>query len=294
MPANMPAVPVFVINLERRADRLKRVSRHLLLRGIAFERVAACDGRSADEGLLDQVMASRGPLGAIARGHRACAVSHTWAWQRFLDGSATHALFLEDDIFLASDAGSLLQETDWFPPSADLIKIEKYNRGASKILLGPSMGRTPSGRHLHRMYSRHCGAGAYILSRNGAERALRERGSMRVPVDHLLFNRSLSKLAHVLKPVLVRPGLATQYAVPYSSDTWTTDDAPPPSRWARRLRRLRRGASEIRMIPHHVAELVFLGARVRQVEFQENPPEQAMPNRPPGIRKETPHRSSNR
>ena len=68
MSENVQAIPVFGINLTRRANRLTRVSRHLQLRGIAFERVEACDGLSADEAVLDPIVAARGPRGAISRG----------------------------------------------------------------------------------------------------------------------------------------------------------------------------------------------------------------------------------
>ncbi len=170
------AIPAFLINLARRPDRLERVSDHLRSPGVVFERVDACDGQAADEAVLDQVATRRGPWGDIAKGHRACTVSHTWAWERFLEGSASHALFLEDDIYLASDTGNLLQDADWIPAGVDLIKLEKYKRGASRLLLGRSVGQTPSGRKLHPMRSRHGGTGAYMLSRKGAERVLAERG----------------------------------------------------------------------------------------------------------------------
>ena len=59
-------IPAFLINLARRPDRLERVSKHLQLRGIAFERVEACDGLVAGDEVLDQVTSSQGPLGAMA------------------------------------------------------------------------------------------------------------------------------------------------------------------------------------------------------------------------------------
>ena len=265
-------IPAFLINLARCPDRLERVSKHLQLRGVAFERVEACDGLVAGDEVLDQVTSSQGPLGGIARGHRACTVSHAWAWQRFLDASATHALFLEDDIFVASDTGGLLQNTGWVPPGADLIKLEKYKRGFSRLLLGPSLWQTPAGRQLHPLRSRHGGTGAYILSRKGAERVLAERGRISVQVDHFLFNATLSKLPRDLRPVIVTPGMATQFAVPYSSDTWTTGRTSRPPRWKRNIRSLRRGASEIRLIPLQTMEVLFCGARLRKVKFREDPP----------------------
>ena len=272
MGSSGQAIPAFLINLARRPERLERVSGHLQSRGVAFERVDACDGQTADEAVLDQVATRRGPLGDVAKGHRACTVSHTWAWQRFLEGSATHALFLEDDITLALDTGDLLQDADWIPSGADLIKLEKYNRGASRLLLGPSVGQTPSGRQLHPMRSRHGGGGAYMLSRKGAERALAERGRIAMPVDHFLFNANLSGMPRILRPIIVCPGMATQYAVPFSSDTCPAGRSARPSRWRRIWPSLRRLGNELRLIPLQTAEMLFCGARLRQVAFREDPP----------------------
>ena len=166
----------------------------------------------------------------------------------------------------------LLQDANWIPSGADLIKLEKYNCGASRLLLGPSVGQTPSGRRLHPLRSRHGGGGAYLLSRKGAERVLAERGRIAMPVDHFLFNANLSEMPRILRPIIVCPGMATQYAVPYSSDTWTRGRPTRPSRWRRIWPSLRRLANELRLIPLQTAEMLFCGARLRQVAFREDPP----------------------
>ena len=272
MSATGQVIPAFLINLERRPDRLERVSEHLGHRGVAFERVDACDGQSADEAVLGRVALDSGPLGGISRGHRACAVSHSWTWQHFLDGTASHALILEDDIFLSADFAPLLRDSGWIPHGADLIKLEKYGRRSSRLLLGRRVGQTPSGRPLYPLRSRHGGTGAYMLSRKGAEQALAQCGHIDVPVDHLLFSATLSGLCRSLRPVIVCPGMATQYAYPYNSDTWTQGPPVPLARWRRTFRKLRRGANEVRLLPLQTAELLFCGARLRTVEFQEDPP----------------------
>ena len=63
MGSNGQAIPAFLINLARRPERLERVSGHLQSRGVAFERVDACNGLAADEAVLDRVATRRGPLG---------------------------------------------------------------------------------------------------------------------------------------------------------------------------------------------------------------------------------------
>ena len=92
------------------------------------------------------------------------------------------------------------------------------------------------------------------------------------PVDHFLFNANLSRMPRILRPIIVCPGMATQYAVPFSSDTCPAGRSARPSRWRRIWPSLRRLANELRLIPLQTAEMLFCGARLRQVEFQEDPP----------------------
>ncbi|MCU4654179.1 glycosyltransferase family 25 protein [Roseibacterium sp. SDUM158016] len=266
------AIPVYVINLDRRPDRLERIAQHLEERGVTWERVSGCDGASASEADLSQIIERRGPLGPLGVGDRACTVSHALAWERFLEGAASHALFLEDDIYLGADLAETLAATDWIPAGADAVKLEKYNSGSSRLLLGPVVGQTPGGRDLRRMRSRHVGGGAYILSRRGAELALGWRGRMRVPVDHFLFNDTLSPVMAALSPVITVPGMATQRKYAYDSDTASHNRAAMPKGLRRRLLTLQRGAFELRRLPMQLLELATGRASLVDVAFAETPP----------------------
>ena len=134
------SIAVFVINLARRTDRLKRMTEHLRARGLTFERIDACDARTVDAATLDGVIANYGPPGPLGAGDRACTVSHTLAWRKFTEGTSRPVLFLEVGIFLAADVSSLLCDTAWFPSTVDLIKFEKYGRGTSRLLLRQPLG----------------------------------------------------------------------------------------------------------------------------------------------------------
>ena len=265
------AIPIYVINLDRRPDRLERIAQHLETRGVAWERVSGCDGAGASEAALASVIRPRGPLGPLGVGDRACTVSHTLAWQRLVDGGASHALFLEDDVYLGSDLSETLAETDWIPAGAEAVKLEKYNAGSSRLLLGPVVGHTPGGRALRRMRSRHMGGGAYILSRKGAELVLGWRGRMRVPVDHFLFNDTLSPVMATLNPVITVPGMATQRKYAYDSDTASHNRAAMPKGWRRRMVTLQRGAFEVRRLPRQLLELATGRAALIDVAFSETP-----------------------
>lgn len=265
------AIPVFVINLARRTDRLERIAEHLEARGITrWSRVDACDAKSVAAETLDAIIAPGGPLGDLGTGDRACMVSHTYAWQAFLATDANHALFLEDDVYLSADVVAALASDSWIPAGTDAVKLEKFGERASRVLLGPALGEVPgTGRHFHRMHSRHVGGGAYILSRRGAEIALAMRGRIRVPVDHLLFNDTVSPIFRRLKPVIVQPAMATQRHYAYNSDIAAFGKAARPKGWRLRWRKLKRGFYEISQVHRQLMVLVTGRARFRDIFWQE-------------------------
>ena len=262
----------FVINLTRRPDRWDRMAEHLAARGLSrVIRVDACDAQTAAPEVLDQVIAPGGPLGALGKGDRACTVSHTLAWAEFLDSGDSHGLFLEDDVWLAADIARTLADPGWIPDGTRAIKLEKFGDGASKLLLAPTVGMTPTGRALRPMLSRHVGGGAYILSRAGAEAALAERGHMRVPIDHALFNGNVSRLARRIKPLITVPAMATQRAWAYNSDIAKHGKAARPEGLALRWRKLKRGLFEINRAPSQAAALLSGRGTIEAVRFAETP-----------------------
>ena len=92
----MPHLPVFVINLDRRPDRLDTISGDLHRLGLPFERVPAVDARL----LPPEDKADRNPL--MRAGSKACMLSHGEALRRFLASESSAAMILEDDAELAS------------------------------------------------------------------------------------------------------------------------------------------------------------------------------------------------
>ena len=264
-------IPIYVINLDRRPDRLERIGGHLRARGVTFIRHSACDAQSVDAVRIDDVIAEYGPLGRLGLGDRACTVSHTEAWAAFLKTDAQFALFLEDDIYLATDLASLVMTSDWIPRGTEAVKLEKFNEGISKLLLGAQIGQTPSGRVIHPMRSRHVGGGAYILSRRGAELALSWRGKMRVPIDHFLFNDTVSPIRRALAASIIVPAMATQRAYTYNSDISGLGKAVRPKGWAKTWRKLKRGSAEINQAPRQMWQWATGQARIVEVGFSEGP-----------------------
>ena len=199
---------IYLINLERRPDRLAAMTARAYGLGLALERVEAVDAAAVEPHVLDRWFEDDGPLGEIPRGDKACLLSHRMAWQKFLAGGDPHAVFLEDDVMLSRGAGAVLADDGWIPAGAGVVKLEHYGPRGQRVLL-TGIRATGNGLQTGRMLSRHTGAAAYILSRPAAELLLSQT-RFNLPVDHLLFNPNNSALFAALAPLQLLPAIARQ------------------------------------------------------------------------------------
>ncbi len=264
----MSRIPIYVINLDRRPDRLAGISGQLATLALEFERIAAVDGKTEPVAHLDAETRAHGPIGPLSSGTRACTMSHFRAWVRFLESKASHAVILEDDALVLPEFASLVQDANWLPRDVALLKLEKFNPDkVSKILLGPVMAQVPeTGAALRRMYSRHCGSAGYLISRDGARRALTFRGRIDVPIDHFLFNATVShQFHHSLRPAMLVPPVVAQ-DTDSTTDRAGRDDTPVKS-WQRRLLSLRRALAEARLWHRQIFWLIIGRARLVPVAF---------------------------
>lgn len=255
-------IPTFLINLDRRSDRLAAVTDVLNKVSIAFERVSAVDAAVASE---TELAASRtqGPIGYLSPGTRSCTASHLKALRRFLETEARHALILEDDVVVRPELAKLLLDDHWISGRAHILKIEKFGPlRPSKILAGPELGLLPYGiGNFRPMLSRHTGSAAYIVSRQGAETILSFAGEINVPIDHFLFNETVSPLFNRTVPAIVSVPLAWQSIdVGMGSNIATGGQGNgATSPFSNAIRSLRRAWNEVRLLPKQA--LLFLIGR---------------------------------
>src|SRR5690349_7354308 len=99
---------IYLINLERRPDRLTAMTARAGALSLVLERVEAVDAGTVEPDTLERWFEEDGPLGEIPRGDKACLLSHRLAWQKFLAGPDSHAVFLEDDVVLSRGAAEIL------------------------------------------------------------------------------------------------------------------------------------------------------------------------------------------
>ena len=102
---------IYLINLDRRPDRLSYVSKQLDSIGLPFERFSAIDGQKEDAILPDirRELFIINQKNKPVRGEIACAASHLAVWKRFLATNEEYALVLEDDIDISHDLPSIQQ-----------------------------------------------------------------------------------------------------------------------------------------------------------------------------------------
>jgi glycosyl transferase family 25 len=245
----------YLINLGRRPDRLAAMLRQTVPLGLSLERIEAVDAKSEEPAKVNRWFARSGPLGEIPMGDKACLVSHRQAWEMFVAGGESHAVFLEDDVRLSACAAALLTSNGWIPSNVAVVKLEHYGPLGQRVLLDRIRAVGEDFR-LGAMLSRHTGAAAYILSRAAAELLLRQ-ARFNLPVDHLLFNPNNSDLFARLSPWQLIPAIARQEEfVGEQSDIEGTRLGLRAFGWTYIKRELVRFGYDLRCLPRQIAALM--------------------------------------
>ena len=249
----------YLINLERRKDRLSAMQAQASALGLELDRVAALDAGTADPDAVNRWFAMGGPLGEIPAGDKACLLSHRACWTRFVESGDAHAVFLEDDVRLSQAASAMLMSDAWIPAGVNVVKLEHYGPPGQRVLLA-DIHAVDGGFEIGRMLSRHTGGAAYILSRAAAQMLLAEQ-RFELPVDHLLFNPNNSKLFAGLKPWQLLPAIARQQEfVGEKSDIEKTRTGLRSFGLTYIRRELVRFGYDLKLVPRQITAL-FKGAK---------------------------------
>jgi glycosyl transferase family 25 len=259
----MQLIKIWVINLESRPDRLQSIGKQLDSMNIEWSRLNAIDGKNCDETVLN-ISARHGKIGSLSEGVRGCTASHYKFWQEFISSDEEFAIVLEDDVKLSEEFKKLICDLTWIPKNANIIKLEKFTSNRpSKLLLGhpitTALGKT---RQIRRMYSRHCGTGAYLISRAGAIKAIDWKKPFSVPIDHVLFNATVSRFSSVIKPMILVPPIAWQSEdIGHGSDI-TQFLELPMSKFKKKMRSIKRGYFEAKLWPYQLFLLITGRAKI--------------------------------
>ncbi|TPW29371.1 glycosyltransferase family 25 protein, partial [Martelella alba] len=177
---------LMVINLDRQQDRLTKIQENLELQRLKFQRIQACDGKLMPKTAADSLCRYPAAGGfEMSPEEVACYVSHVAAWKKLLTSQEPHAIILEDDVVLGEGSGAILKHLAWVPEDVDIIKLETWRK---RLSIAQRPCKTVEGRGIYRLRSHHAGTAAYIISRQGAEKALQHSTPMKCPIDVALFN----------------------------------------------------------------------------------------------------------
>lgn len=250
-------IPAFVINLDRRPDRLAFMTPRLDALGVPWHRISALDAQTArDDQIAPEVQLTGHRIG-MGRGSQCCAITNFDIFRRIVAEDIPVALIVQDDVALSPDLGPLLQAADWIPDGIGLIQLEHTGRAGSTRLVGPPLGPLPvPGHSLRLLHSRTGGAGAFILTRHAARIILRDKPILDAPIDHFLFSPNVSPVYDSLGVALMMPAMAVQRTETLSSDIISERSRRPKSMGAS----LRRLWSEVNRTPQQLAAMMA-GAR---------------------------------
>lgn len=195
---------VFVINLDRRVDRLDAISAMLSKVGLPFDRVSAVDGKELHLSDVARPWIAKWYIGRrLAVGAVGCFLSHRKIWREMLDKNIPQALILEDDAALVEWDPRIL-DIDLKNLHLDLLRIsanhlhnlvnQKPLKPSSIRLLDRSLATEPT-----------AGAGAYIITLEGARKCLKVR-KVWFPVDHFdIWSAFYGVKTALLHPALFKP-----------------------------------------------------------------------------------------
>ncbi len=231
------SLPIYVINLNRRPDRLRAVAGDFDRLGLEIERVPAVDAATVTDETLSERVNLGFQVGKMGRGSEANVLSHCLALETFLGTSSPAALILEDDAEPASDLPYFLRSLDWWPEPFGLVKFEAFGR--RELFFGRECAPRRRGRQLRPIALWTAGSAGYMVNRAAARDILDMCRNVAMPIDHMLFDLRVSRFARRLRPVQVLPGLVRQRADDSGSDIGAMKEAMQPAGLARRWYRLR-------------------------------------------------------
>jgi glycosyl transferase, family 25 len=196
----------YLINLERTPERLAHFMAQVEGHNLEVARVEAVDGLALSAAEIRQWQERSTVWSPLSSAEIGCFLSHREAWSMVVERGEPWAFIAEDDIHLSDDFGDFLNNADWLPADAALVKAETSFARIEMSMKGCRKARM---HRMCRLASDHTGSGGYFVSRTGAEVLLRLADTVCEPVDRFLFSPDLPA-AQALRPYQLDPALCTQ------------------------------------------------------------------------------------
>ncbi|MGG6895232.1 MULTISPECIES: glycosyltransferase family 25 protein [Rhizobium] len=175
-------IPIYLINIDRAADRLAEIQRQSSEFGFRFERINGVDGALIPRAQwidVDHARFQRRHGRTILPGEYGCYRSHMMALRQFLASSDEIAVIIEDDVALGGDFLDRAMAAKEAAPAADLIKFVNHRwhgfREMASSQKGDVIGRC--------LFGPQGSTACYLVTRNGAERIVKSLTVMSLPWD---------------------------------------------------------------------------------------------------------------
>lgn len=269
---------VRVVHLARSAARRAVMEVELDRVGVKADVWNGVDGKDGANAPRLAAMPNVGPWGLMDSHAKGCLLSHLDAFAAFLKGTASHLLMLEDDTFLADDLAAWLSGNYW-PQDANILKLERWRDDRLKLVVD-RVALTHCGRQIRRLRSRHSGSGGYIIDRRGAKTVL-SSGTLDLPVDHLLFNPYVSRVARDLVTYQVFPALISQgndpQTMPAAINGPATSAGKARKSLSNKLKRLGAELMVLRQVPRLLSGQSFLTPISWELSLRSLPNTQEIP-----------------
>jgi glycosyl transferase family 25 len=175
-------VAAYVINLDRSVDRWHDVRSQAAQLDIAIERVTGVD--ASQMGMPTHLTDKNGTFvrsngRPMLPQEYGCYLAHLRALATFLASDAELAIVMEDDVTLQADLFPRVEAIVNAAPSAEVVKLLNHRavwfRTLARTSFGDLIGRCAFGPQ--------GSAACYLVTREGAEKLLREMNEIRFPFD---------------------------------------------------------------------------------------------------------------
>jgi len=163
-----------------------------------FIRVEAVDGKELSREVLQALCRPKTDGMPWTAQEVGVALSHRECWRRAASSQEKYSIILEDDLFFSDDAADYLGSTSWLPGEFDALKLETVG----EIVTTDRIRRKNRTRQVVRLHSRHLGAGAYIISREFAQRLSSLPDEISDQSDVILFSDTTLNKIYQLTPAI--------------------------------------------------------------------------------------------
>ncbi|SNY90486.1 glycosyl transferase, family 25 [Cohaesibacter sp. ES.047] len=171
---------IFLINLDRDADRLDYMNGELAKRGFSAERIPAVYGLDMPQRLKPFFLDEQAEIdSAMNRGEVGCYASHLEIMHRIVeDGIDEPVCVMEDDLEFHDGFAAMAENHTKLPGDWEIVRLSNPPKAAVKPIAFLS-----DGLQVVKYWRVPNNTGCYLINRSGAEKFLSYRTLRKRPVD---------------------------------------------------------------------------------------------------------------